>query len=294
MALARAAVVAAFALTSCRPASFGRSNGAGCPPGAAPGATGCTCRADLRLVLGACVSPRTAADHCGVTATATAFGCRPLPSCGAGRARDLASGACLPRREVRALATSLGILVADDEVLGCPAGGELAAAEDPTRGDARLACLAGNAEPPTPARRCPAGSLAEGSACAPVTDGSRVDVVRWLHDVIGPEGGEGTPLLCEALARSAGALGEPALEQRVTVALSIPDNDVSLVAGTASATTNAGRATVELDRLLRPMLEALRSLGGTASQAAVSATVRCRGSSAALRPVAVPENDHEK
>jgi hypothetical protein len=53
-------------------------------------------------------------------------------------------------------------------------------------------------------------------------------------------------------------------------------------------------AATELDRALRPMIEALRALGGTASQASVSTTVRCLRSAGA-RPSSLPaENDHEK
>lgn len=256
-------------------------------------------------MLGGCVAPRTAADHCGAASIATDQGCVARPPCDAGRARDLVTGECLPRRQVRALASSLGILVADDEILGCPSGGELATASGSGDGTARLACLGARpAASPALARACPAGAVAvAGETCARVFDGARVDVARWLHAVVGADGGEGAPPLCGALARSAGALGALAdrpLHPWLTVTLSFPDNDVSLVVADARVgppVVAGADTTVELHRAITPMIEALRSLGGTASQASIATAVRCAaasGKSAAVRPSPVPENDDEK
>src|SRR6187401_2001609 len=77
------------------------------------------CGSDLRLLLGACVSPAVAAQACGAAAIATLDGCAARPPCEAGRARDLDTGECLPRRDTRAIATSLGILVGEDELVAC-------------------------------------------------------------------------------------------------------------------------------------------------------------------------------
>ena len=270
---------------------FASRNDGACPPGSSVVAGACVCRADLRLVLGACVSPRTAADHCGATATPTTDGSAHHTArapCDAGRARDLVSGICLPRREVRALASSVGILVVEDEVLACPSGGELAAVAEDPRGAPRLAYLA--VPGAATSRACPAGAIDAAGGCVRIAERGRIDVARWLDAVIGVEGGQGTPLLCEALARSPGALGAAVGEERVSVALVFPDNDVTQVSAEVRASP------VEAEPVVAPMIEALRAFGGVASQASVVTTVRCEvnAANAAVRPAAVPENPHEK
>ena len=119
------------------------------------------CRSDLRLVLGACVSPVIAEQACGTGSIATIDGCAARPPCEPGRARDLSTSECLARRDVRALASSLGILVSPDETLGCPDGGDLATG-NVEQGAPRLGCL----PPPGPQERaCPLGSIADPTGC---------------------------------------------------------------------------------------------------------------------------------
>jgi hypothetical protein len=281
-----------------------------CPPGATLGKAGCECRPDLRLLFGACVSARTAVAHCGAAAVVTPAGCAALPPCDPGRARDLVTGECLARREVRDLAASLGILVADDDVLGCPDGSDLASVTG-ARGEVgdgapRLGCVT-RAGPATLPIACAAGSVplfpssgAPGAAtCSRLiaagssSGGLEVDVVRWVQAVAGADGGPGAPPLCRAWGRSPGFLGSTtAADARFTLSLRFPDNDVSLVV--AEVRSSDAAAAIELEHVLRPMIEALRALGGTARQAAMSTTVRCMRSGGA-RPSSVPaENDHEK
>jgi hypothetical protein len=263
------------------------SSTASCPPGAEPGRTGCVCRRDLHPVLGGCVSVRTAAAFCGPTAQPTETGCAPQPPCDPGRARALGSGACLPRREVRAMAVGLGILVGDDELVGCPGGGLLVAEGDGAGGPSRLGCIA---QPVFPGQDCPPGSVPGGpkGTCQRVFDGRTVDVAEWARAVLGGDGPDSSPL-CKALARGPGALGPP--RSGAVVSLVFPDNDVSLVRFSATA---------ELEGALSPMVEALRGLGGTARQAALSVRAVCRPAPRAQqgqaeRPsVLTPENDHEK
>jgi len=303
-ALALATLPALLSSASCHGAAESRSPeppspsvAAMCPPGAAAARDGCACRSDLRLLLGACVSARTAAEHCGASAVATAEGCSPRPACELGRARDLASGECLARRDVRDLAASLGILVAADDLLGCPPGHELASViGTPGEGSPRLGCLP-RAAPEPLAHSCPAGSLPP--ACVPVIrarvagGGSEIDVARWAETAIGPDGGAGAPPLCRAWGRAPAFLGSAMpSDARFVVTLLFRDNDVSQVVAEVRG-PDAGAAT-ELDRALGPMIEALRALGGTASQAALSTTVRCVRS-AGPRPSSLPaENDHER
>jgi hypothetical protein len=249
-------------------------------------------------LLGACVSPRIAAEHCGASASVTAEGCEARPACETGQARDLLTGACMARRDVRGLATSLGILlVADDDLVGCASGAELVTAPGEVGdGSPRLACL----PPPRggPAQACPAGAiLGADRSCARIFErGSspreaRVDVLRWLQATVGPEGGAGAPPLCDALARAPGALAlDGAAPPKLVVSLEFPDNDVSLVVAHARTNGDAA-ATAELERVVRPMIEALRGFGGTASQASVGTSVNCRRAADAQapeRPSAMP------
>jgi len=74
------------------------------------------------------------------------------------------------------------------------------------------------------------------------------------------------------------------------VSLSFPDNDVSLVVAQVEGNGDAA-GTAELERVVRPMTEALRSFGGTARQAAVGTSVNCRrgaDAQAPERPTAMP------
>ena len=230
------------------------------------------CRSDLRLLLGACVPPAIAEQACGAASIATLDGCAARPACGPGRARDLANGQCVPVREVRALATSLGMLVDEDQTVECPDGGELATAyvDEGTPGP-RLGCL-----PPSRPRAvtCPASSLADrAGACVRVSEGGRVDAVRWLQAAIGSEGGPGASPLCSALEQGAGALAVNAtVEVRVELGLEFPDNDVSQV---IARVQGSGAAVRELEHVLAPFVEALRMLGGTANQASITAAVHC-------------------
>jgi hypothetical protein len=208
---------------------------------------------------------------------------------------------------VRDLAASLGILVADDDVLGCPDGSDLVSVTGGTGDSApRLGCVT-RAGPATLPLACPAGSVplfpssgAPGAAtcsrviaAGPSSGGVEVDVVRWVQAVVGADGGPGAPALCRALERAPGFLGSATpTDARFTVSLRFPDNDVSTVVAEVSSPDAA--AAVELERVVRPLVEALRGLGGTARQATITTTVRCTRSGGA-RPSSVPaENDHEK
>ena len=75
------------------------------------------------------------------------------------------------------------------------------------------------------------------------------------------------------------------------VSLSFPDNDVSQVVADVRSLTASGATdpavTSEVATAVAPLVEALRSLGGTSSQAAAGSTVRCAAEVApADRPAA--------
>lgn len=304
-------------LASCsRARSVLDGDGRLCPPGAGGTAHSCVCRDDLRLLLGACVSPRIAEDHCGPSAIATAVDCAPRPPCEPGRPRDLANGECLPQRDARAIATSSGILVAEDERLECEAGGELAVGAPDSRGALAVGCIppvkSASSTPSSRLAPCPAGSVRvpSGTECTRVIEGSsrrdaRVDVVRWLQAVIGVEGGSAAPLLCEALARAPRSLSPSGVTSipsgtgsrtQMTVSIVFQDNDVSALVWSlrlrGTITPPDPAVTVELSRAVAPLMEALRALGGAASQAAVESSVALNcpggggGAGEVVRPVA--------
>jgi hypothetical protein len=281
-----------------------------CPPGARPGPEGCACRADLRPLFGGCVAPAVAADACGPSHLATAGGCIERTPCDPGRARDLVTGECLARRDVRNLAASLGIMVGDEDVLGCPAASELVsvAGDRGDLGSPRLGCLPRLSEPPSLACPAGAGRAAAGpgppdapvpAPCVPIFGhrapdaGAEIDVARWAAAAIGADGGPGAPPLCRAWGRSPAFVGSATpTEARFVVTLVFADNDVSLVV--AMVRSDDAAAATELDRALAPAIEALRALGGTASQASLTTAVRCVRSAGA-RPASLPaENDHER
>jgi hypothetical protein len=273
------------------------------------------CRVDLVPSLGACVSARQAAELCGAFGVPTPDGCAARTPCEPGSARDVDHSLCLSRREVRALAVGQGILVADDEHLVCPGEGPLVVS-GAELGAEQLGCLPATVCPlgtrrvaPSgaclPERACPPGSVLEATgSCARFVargltpDRPRIDVARWLRTVMGADEGAGAPPLCEALARSPGGLAVLSSgETRIEVTLEVPDNDVSQVIGTArpgapgasgmAALVSEPPPTAELGRVVLPMIEALRSLGGTAEQASARVTVRCPRA-AAPRPAVSP------
>ncbi len=221
------------------------------------------CRTDQRLALGACVPPALAARLCGPSAKATLDGCAPRPPCERGRARDLATGECLAARDVRTLASTLGIMVAEDEALVCP--------------DAELVSGVVEASPPGPRLGCLPRPVATRALPWPMVTPRGVDVAAWLRTAIGPEGGPGAAPLCEALKRSAGALAAAvSVEVRVEVSLVFPDNDVTQLVARIGG---SGARAAELEAVVGPMIEALRSLGRGADQASIGTSVRCRRAS---------------
>ena len=227
-----------------------------------------------RVRFGACVSPAIADATCGARRASTLAGCLPKPACEPGRARDLTSGECLAHRESRAIATSVGVLVEDDTVLACENDGTLASGVADNA--ARLGCL----PPEPPLLECPPGAVALAAACVPIRPkNGPIDVVTWSRAVLG----DASSPLCTALQDSPGALVVAAsVENPVQLELSFPDNDITQV---VVAARSPGVAQGELDHAVAPLVEALRSLGGTANQAFVSLSVSCRRTSERPRTI---------
>lgn len=223
---------------------------------------------------------------CGGTAVASPSGCVARTPCEKGRARELTTGECLPRRDVRALANEIGVGASDVDDVVCERGTLVASIED-TSAPRRLGCLA-----PAPAggeKKGKADARAPTFEAGPLRNGKVLDVVRWAAMHLGTDGApEAARPLCDAFARQPGALASPAGEVRAEIRLVFPDNDVAAVVLRGQilapqAGISGTEATAELERVLAPLAEALRGIGGSASEATVSTRIRCPRASS--RPV---------
>jgi hypothetical protein len=196
------------------------------------------------VMLGACVDPMVA-----------------LTPCERGRARDLDDGACMSTRDTRNLARATGVFVDEQDTIECESK------DDELVASARLgkiACLEREAPPPS----CPARSVREGAGCAPLDRGGTVDLATWSRAA--------ATEVCSRLRRSPAAIALPEARFEVELAVSVPNNDLSL--GYVRAKADAG----DLSRID----DALRRLGGTASASETTATAICRTTS--RRPISVP------
>jgi hypothetical protein len=257
----RTAVLAAgLSLASCRAPHVS------CPRFATASATACGCANDGVVLLGACVSPKTADDYCGLDARFTNGSC-------AFRDAPPPRRACTEGRAVRAVIDGDDVSCVPLDV-ACPRG--------TTYGGGTC----------TPRTRCGAGEIAADGAnrtCSTLLSGTPehyvVDVGAWARATFGHDGGKGSVDLCAPLARRPRAFGvAPHGKDVLTIRidLAFPNGDVTDVRGTFTGTL--------VSRALRPLPEAaegllgratniflrpLAALGGEASAAAVSLTVAC-------------------
>jgi hypothetical protein len=137
---------------------------------------------------------------------------------------------------------------------------------------------------------CPSGSFA-GSVhphdCETffTTTGS-VDAATWLRLVVGPDGSLGTRWVCEPLeALSARLFDSAGATVPVSVQLDVPGNDVTQVAVTV-AVEGPPEANALVEKSVRPLAEAFRSLGGTSTTTQASVKVLC-ALPASPRPIRV-------
>ncbi|MBS2016849.1 MAG: hypothetical protein JST00_28445 [Deltaproteobacteria bacterium] len=236
-------------------------------------------------LAGGCVPLAIAARWCGGRSVSSPRGCVPRPPCERGRARELTTGECLPHRDVRALAIEIGLpATADDDVV-CEKG-ELVASTEDRSGPHRLGCTDVQSLPSTTPGARGGRNDGEGEEEGFVVPrgGEVVDIAAWRRRALGADGGPGTRSFCAALARQPGALAASSGDVHVEIALGFPNNDVSQVVFRSrplepQAGMSEAEASVELERTVGPVIEALRGIGGRASEAASTIRVRCRRSS---------------
>jgi hypothetical protein len=250
----------------------------------------CSCPDDAVVLLGACVSPKTADAYCGTGARFAAGAC-VFRSCPDAQSLDAKTGECVPPRALREIAAGQQISFAVGERLACDDG------RPPVVDGDDIACVPSEALCPRgsrPARgacvastRCRPAEIAtpDGARCATLltrsASGYVVDVAAWARAVFGPNGGAGSADLCAPLALHARAFGATthAAEQIVPIRIELrfPNNDVADVRAiiASPALASAPRAATVLDESTRPLVRALQALGGEASTGAVDLTVRC-------------------
>ena len=296
--------VAALTLVACAPApkasraSSGVSGPpAACPLGAALVAGGCSCGEGLFLLDGACVGEREASAFCGRSAEGwSGAGGRvacTLPACADGEALDPRLAVCLGAGAMRAFLAHTRALP-EGERFGCHSTHRLVAHDDQVRCLPRAeACPRGSTldlarATCSPPPACRAGEVADGARCVRLYTAGEprpiLDLGAWVHARLGPDGGTGSPWLCRPLAQSPWSFdvdtgGERVL--RLEIALHVPNNDLTQLEATAivfDAATNlrlssASSRAVEL--AIESLVLPLRAMGGTASAAAATASVRC-------------------
>lgn len=208
------------------------------------------------VLLGACVDPPVA-----------------LTPCERGRARNLDDSSCVTTRDTRDLARSAGVYADENDVIECESTADELVASARL---GKLACVARPGPSPSP---CPASTVREGGGCLPVKEkGGALDVATWSRAAAAE--------VCSRLLRSSLGIERPEREARLTVELSVsvPNNDVTF--GFAQVKTKPAVAEQDLARAVRPVDDALRRFGDTATASEASAAATCRTSS--RRPISVP------
>jgi hypothetical protein len=116
------------------------------------------------------------------------------------------------------------------------------------------------------------------------SEGTLVDVAAWARAVLGADGGPGSERFCDRLAIDPSAFGVDVAAEttaRIDIELDFPDNDITQLHARFSVAEDGrgaripSTATTFAEIALRPFVEMLRALGGTASAASVSSVVRC-------------------
>jgi hypothetical protein len=259
---------------------------------------GSPCGDDEALLLGACVSAQTADAYCGAGARFIHGACAFRP-CETAHALDVTTGECVPMRVLREVAAVDGAAIFNGEALECEDG------KAPVVDGGHVACVVGDGACPRGTKSagakgagcdvapvCGPGELYDerGSLCVAVRvrgdDGRRstVDVGAWLRLAVGSDGGDGARAFCQPLALHAAEVGlkpgDP-LDATVAVELRVPDDDVHAAYATVDGVSNetgerlSETARARLDASTRPLVAALRALGGEATATAATVHVRC-------------------
>ena len=252
------------------------------------------------MLAGGCVSHETADAFCGGGGRYEQGAC-VLPKCQGAQELDVSTGACVAARSMRVIAGRDHIILVRGETLTCRSdrpplleGGHAACVPDDAlcpRGT-RWATSSTTGFHCDRAPRCYAGEIADPDSgkclrlleSRPDESGYRVDVARWARAALGADGGVGTLAFCAPFARRPSLFslgGQSNARARFTVELRFPDDDITQVYAHLDGLDElAGRglsdgAMALAEQSTRPMIEALRAIGGEASAGVVRTTVHC-------------------
>ncbi|MBI4952827.1 MAG: hypothetical protein HY908_12400 [Myxococcales bacterium] len=262
----------------------------------------CVCDEGRFGINGQCLEQAAADAYCGKGAKWEGTGCKRI-QCSGGQEFDEASGAC---KDVKAVASNLGLEVKEGEKLSCPAGQKLVVDGD------TAACVPvaetcgpdeifeGNACKKK--QQCAAGQMWDAAANTCVkyaeggSDGAVVQVGEWMRTNFGADGGMGMPTFCSQFARKPMSFGvTPGNSAMVVIGvnLSFPGNDVA----TSSVATSPSfqgvsiavpaRGAQEVQTAAVNTLATLQRGGGKAGEASGKVTVKCPVVNAAP-PIVVP------
>lgn len=260
-----------------------------CPVGAKEdGAGGCVCDDGATPFFGACMGRETLPRYCGASARPAEAGCALVP-CSPTEVLDRTSGICLPVGSQRSIAKAMSVGLYEDETLGCDADAILVA-RDNNAACAPVAqtCGLGTRSKPdggcVPLPACGAGTVysAIDDRCVRVVselDGAPlVDVAQWMRASFGADGGVGTTAVCSVLRadRRFGTTTEDDVVLGLEVRLrgnEITEAELRVEATLGIAPSETARTLV--DHALRPLVDALRSMGGLGNAATATTRVHC-------------------
>ncbi|MBI4703621.1 MAG: hypothetical protein HY744_21125 [Deltaproteobacteria bacterium] len=269
------------------------------------GRNGCVCAAARIPLGGQCLTREAANAFCGRGYVYGERGCVRL-ACAAGEEIDEATGRCLPKSTVDAVAQGMGVEVGAGEKLGCPPGyrlvidGDKAACVPPEQICAPDEIWSGQAC--VKAQQCPPGwawDVAK-SGCVQFARGGdekpAVDVAQWAQANYGPDGGSGAPAFCSQLARKPWSFGvaegQSTLVQ-VAVMLAFPGGEVAQAAVKTAPSYAVlpgpvpPKGVAAVEQAAEAVLAPLRAGGGRATAEALTTTVKCMVVNAA-KPMTIP------
>jgi hypothetical protein len=267
----------------------------------------CVCDQGKISLDGQCLGPAEANAYCGKGFHFENGGCVPT-KCGPNEELDLASGGCLPRGQVAAVASSMGVTLGEGQKLGCPAGSRLVV-------EGQSAACVPESQTCAPdetwdgqrcikATRCGTGQIFDPGrgGCVAYATGAEsnalvVDVRQWATANYGPDGGNGTAKFCGQFARKPWSFGVSEGQRaaiRIAVTLSFPGDSIATGAATTTAQFTVSGAPVPakgaaaVQEAAASLFATLQRGGGQPNAAAAVTTVQCIVENAA-KPIAVPE-----
>ncbi len=266
----------------------------------------CSCNADRISAAGQCMTLAQANTYCGKGRAWSKGGCIQL-TCKPGDEIDENTGWCVSKVEINKVAANMGVVVGQDQKLGCPPGQKLVV-EGSSAACVPLAQTCApdeqwNGQTCAKVAQCATGATWDPALgqCVQYAQGAdddelKVNVGQWVQTTYGPNGGTGAPAFCNQFAKHPWSFGVPegsALALRITVQISFPDNEVSkgiVQTGTvyeANGSPPPAKGSAEVETAAKNLASTLFSGGGRAATPTAGTVVKCVVVNA-NKPLAVP------